>query len=226
MAPRTTKGAGRKPSKKAKPRKPVVAGLDPVKTETAKSSPKDVKVQGKVFIYALHDTVTNEVCYIGKAKNPDLRLKQHMRDSLRRHTPVCLWLRACRTANIRPRVTVLAACEPADWDREERKHIAHGRRLGWPLLNIADGGAEPHCSTEQRSANARTAIAKRPRVIMRLYRHMESDLRFFKRHLPEAADQCAANLSRFKAAVERHRNEGRLQELEQRLSQLDFIQRM
>lgn len=185
-----------------------------------------LEIQGKVYIYALHDTVTNEVCYIGKAKNPEQRLTQHMRDSLRRHTPVCLWLRACRSANIRPRVTVLASCDPVDWDREERRHIAYGRRMGWPLLNVADGGAEPHCSTEQRSANARSATAKRPRIIMRLYRHMESDLRFFKRHLPEAVDKHAANLARFKAAVDRHRSEGRLNELEHRLSQLDFVQRM
>jgi hypothetical protein len=99
-------------------------------------------------IYALTDAKTGEVRYIGKANNPAKRLKSHMRDSLRRDTPVYRWIRK----NGIPGLVVLHAdCD--DWEAKEIEEIATYRAAGARLLNVAHGGDEPFCPPEVRAAN-------------------------------------------------------------------------
>lgn len=101
-------------------------------------------------IYALCCPATGEVRYIGKANDSARRLKSHMRDSRRRNTPVYCWIRSL--AGAVPVMLVLARVD--DWKAAERSFIAQYRAQGARLLNLADGGDEPHCSTLVRQANA------------------------------------------------------------------------
>lgn len=102
-------------------------------------------------IYGLYDAAGN-LRYIGKANDPAKRLKAHMRETMsgRRNYPVNNWIRK----NGQPEMRILSA-DCGDWKSEERRLIAEARARGDNLLNVAEGGDEPHCSEDVRRANAR-----------------------------------------------------------------------
>lgn len=100
-------------------------------------------------IYGLYDKRGN-LRYIGKANDPAARLKSHMRDCRRRQTPLYSWIRKHGL----PVMQVLEA-DCADWRKAERRLIDEARQRGERLLNLADGGDEPHCPTEVRQRNGR-----------------------------------------------------------------------
>lgn len=107
----------------------------------------------KASIYGLTDPRTGAVRYVGKANDPEKRLKGHLRECRRRKTPVYAWIRKLVGLGLSPGLSVLEAdCD--DWKEAERRIIAERRDAGEKLLNLADGGDEPHCSIEVRRANA------------------------------------------------------------------------
>lgn len=128
-------------------------------------------------IYGLLCRDSGQLLYIGKANDPNARLKSHMRDARRRNTPLYAWIRkhGC------PKLVVLAAgCE--SWAEAERKAITLARNLGVALLNLADGGDQPmQQSAEKLAESARRMNQKRPKHIMRAYRKLESNARFMEK---------------------------------------------
>lgn len=105
------------------------------------------------FIYGLACPDSGEVRYIGKAVNVSRRLKSHLRDSVKRKTPVYCWIRSLAAAGKTP-VAVELACTN-DWRVTERDVIAQWRDSGARLLNLAGGGDEPYCPPEVRAENGR-----------------------------------------------------------------------
>lgn len=128
----------------------------------------------KATIYGLYDPVTDELRYIGKANNPDLRLASHMRDAVRRDTPLYRWIRCLGQAPLMK--VIVHDCD--DWEAEERKAIAHHREIGTNLLNVALGGNQPKTYPEQLRQAAKTATKKRPKYLMQVYRLVECNIRF------------------------------------------------
>ncbi len=105
-------------------------------------------------IYGLYDT-RGRLRYIGKAENPERRLSGHMRETRRRHSPLYSWLRK----HGKPEMRILeAGC--CDWREAERRHIATARANGEDLLNLAEGGDQPFCPPEIRSANGKALTAR------------------------------------------------------------------
>lgn len=99
-------------------------------------------------IYALHDPDTGEVRYIGKANKPNMRLKTHVRESRTRRRPVNNWVQGLVAQGKMP---VLEVVHWTDyWEEAERSLIADCRAAGMNLLNLADGGATPSCTPQQR----------------------------------------------------------------------------
>ena len=107
----------------------------------------------RASIYGLFDK-DGGLRYIGKANDPAKRLKGHMRETTRRRTPLYDWL----AKHGLPDMKILEA-DCADWREAERRLIASARSRGERLLNLADGGDEPHCPTEVRARNG-AATAK------------------------------------------------------------------
>lgn len=103
------------------------------------------------YIYGLCDA-DGTLRYIGKANNVEKRLASHMREVGRRDYPLYRWI----AKRGRPLVVVLHECgDGEDWREVERRLIAEARARGEKLLNVADGGDEPHCPIEVRRANGR-----------------------------------------------------------------------
>jgi hypothetical protein len=100
-------------------------------------------------IYGLYDC-DGALRYIGKANDPAKRLKGHMRDRQRRRSPLYDWLNKHGLPEMR---VIEQDC--ADWCEAERRLITDARVRGEKLLNVADGGDEPHCPVEVRRRNGR-----------------------------------------------------------------------
>lgn len=107
-----------------------------------------------VEIYALTDPESGEVRYIGKANNAQKRLKAHLSET-RRKTPLYCWIQSLRVRGLVPGLKIIALCPSGEWKKEEIKAITAERLINSRLLNVADGGDEPHCSKETRAENGR-----------------------------------------------------------------------
>jgi len=114
-----------------------------------------------VQIYALCQPQTGEIKYIGKANNADKRYKSHLRECRRRRTPVYLWINKLLKNNLLPQLKVLTVVAVDKWEEIERKYIATHREFIGDLLNVADGGDEPHCPIEVRRKNGKKAAVSR-----------------------------------------------------------------
>lgn len=108
---------------------------------------------GMVEIYALCEPDTGAIRYIGKANSAAARLKRHVLDSRRRDYPVYRWMKKLAAKGQLPTLRILEVVE--DWHSAERRLIAASRANGDRLLNVADGGDEPHCPPQVRSKNGR-----------------------------------------------------------------------
>lgn len=166
-------------------------------------------------IYGLFDS-TGALRYIGKANDPAKRLKGHMRDVRRRRTPLYDWLSKYGEPELR---ILEASCH--DWKEAERRLIAEARARGDRLLNVADGGDEPHCPIETRRANGSKASAVRPKYIMRMYRRLESPLREASHMTERGIEVARANLAMFKDTVAKARKMGRMNHLDNLLREIE-----
>lgn len=106
-------------------------------------------MRGMASIYGLYDQ-SGALRYIGKANDPEARLKGHVYDMSKKKSALYNWMRK----NGVPQMRVIEH-DCADWEESERRLIAEARERGDKLLNIADGGDQPYCSPEVRAENGR-----------------------------------------------------------------------
>lgn len=167
-------------------------------------------------IYALACVKTGEIRYIGKANNPEQRLKSHMSDSLRRDTPLYRWIRKHGKPEL---IVVEKNC--TDWKQAERGHIKRLRDKGFRLLNVADGGDQPFCSRDVRSQNAKKATLKRSQTLWRLYLSMGRNKAWAEKTGRTAlAEKLENAVARLKEAEATAREQGTLPRLESKVQNL------
>jgi GIY-YIG catalytic domain-containing protein len=105
-----------------------------------------------IEIYGLCDPDTGELRYVGKAKNSQKRFKQHISER-RMKRPVYAWIRRLIADGKAPALKILETVEDCEWEFAERRLIAQYRKT-CNLLNLADGGAMPSQTIEQRKIAA------------------------------------------------------------------------
>lgn len=154
-----------------------------------------VATNHRVEIYALKCPTTGDIRYIGKANDSQKRLKTHVRDSRRRNTPVYCWIKKLTATGLMPVVEVLLVTDADNWKLEEIRLIAEYKAKNAQLLNVAIGGDEPYCSTEQRAKNGRA-------VFQSIYSNPDA------KRLWKAKKQLGDSLAYFKknGLVEAHNN--------------------
>lgn len=114
----------------------------------------------RVWIYALCDPVTDAPRYVGKtSKSLMQRLKEHKQLARReRRLPVQRWMNAVAGVNLcGVYMRVLETASGETWASRERRWIDYGRRNGWELFNLTDGGDGLHGlvpSDEHRARNS------------------------------------------------------------------------
>lgn len=92
-----------------------------------------------IFIYGLKDPETNEIRYIGKAKDPNARYLAHLQDK-RTNPHKWNWISKLKIKGIKPELVILEITNDSGWEECEEKWIKNGFECGWPLTNICLGG--------------------------------------------------------------------------------------
>lgn len=87
-------------------------------------------------IYALLDPRTNEVRYVGKAKDPKLRYASHK--CVRGYSHRANWIRSLQRCGYDPEMVILEESE--DWAESESFWIEYLMSLGARLTNLSKGG--------------------------------------------------------------------------------------
>lgn len=120
-------------------------------------------------IYGLRDPRTKEIRYIGKTNNPKKRLSGHLRDA--RHGGnfhVHRWIRTLIDRDMLPEVVILESeISSSSIDAREIWWISEGKRQGWKLTNITeggDGGAPFTGKTHSIDTRTRMSVAHRGQV--------------------------------------------------------------
>lgn len=102
-----------------------------------------------VDIYGLYEPDGETLRYVGKANCAAKRLKTHIRESRTIKRPVCKWINSLIAGGNLPVLKVIESVPQDQWEEAERRLIAH-YRLSADLLNLADGGARPSMTKDQR----------------------------------------------------------------------------
>lgn len=129
-----------------------------------------------IIVYGLRDPRTNQIRYIGRSSSWTTRPDQHRRDARRPsdQSPKSVWIRELIDAGLDYEMIVMEQCDTREASMDaERKWIAEGWRLGWPLFNRthAPSGAtyvsaetrEKIAATKQRPTVGRGVKSSRPR---------------------------------------------------------------
>lgn len=170
-------------------------------------------------IYTLADPLSGEVRYIGKANNSAARLKSHLRDAHVRKTPVYAWIRKLAESGLVPIISIIEKCPHHEWELRERAAIEVARSVSIRLLNVADGGALPACGLETRVKNARNVALSRPKAVMVAYRILEANIREARKNGWGSLKKLEDGLVKFNASVHRHRVNGTLGVLDEKLAE-------
>lgn len=94
------------------------------------------------FIYRLRDPETQEIRYVGKANNPEDRLKQHIAHSQNqaKGTHAGYWIASLRKRGLTPLLEIIEEVPFSLWQERELYWINHYLQLGHPLTNTYFGG--------------------------------------------------------------------------------------
>lgn len=110
----------------------------------------------QVYIYGIAGA-DQVVRYVGKSNDVQRRFKDHLSEQERGY-PLYRWLRKRTRLNEKVECVVLACAIGKDWQSLEKAMIKQYREDGFKLLNVADGGDEPHMTKEQRQEAGRKLV--------------------------------------------------------------------
>lgn len=112
------------------------------------------------FIYALVDPRTDAIRYVGKANDPEGRLKGgHLQGRKESNTRKRRWVEELSLSGLIPALKIIEECLMRDWREREIFWIAEMRSRGVDLVNTADGGAGIDCHSE-RTKKAKSRAMK------------------------------------------------------------------
>lgn len=95
-------------------------------------------MSSNTYIYALADSNTGIVKYIGKSNDPEHRLTTHLSTSrIFKNTPKNAWL---KSLSVRPELIILDEVSKDNWEFWERYWISQFKTWGFDLKNSTDGG--------------------------------------------------------------------------------------
>lgn len=92
------------------------------------------------FIYALCEPGTRTIRYIGKAHDPQHRLRKHLCRSIKGKNHLGAWLSKLKIQNQIPDLLILKSVPTSEWEWWERSYIRNAKVLGFDLTNGTEGG--------------------------------------------------------------------------------------
>jgi hypothetical protein len=116
-------------------------------------------------IYGLVDPRTSAVRYVGKTTQGMRRIYNHRAGLRVDRTHKGAWLRQLQAEGLQCGVLLLEELPAEELCAAEVRWIAAGRKEGWPLTNLTDGGEGLHGLARTPTHRARIAAALRGRVM-------------------------------------------------------------
>lgn len=105
------------------------------------SSESGSDIKRTTFIYALCEPDTGEVRYIGKADDPEIRFRRHLRlEAADFNTHKSRWVRSIRSKGLLPKLEILCKASRDNWREVERLQIRLAKMCGLDLVNGSPGG--------------------------------------------------------------------------------------
>lgn len=92
------------------------------------------------FIYALVDPRTSGIRYIGKADDPERRLRQHVDQSKRGKYHRACWIRTLLSSGLLPVIQIVDEVLQTEWQSVEAAYIEYFINDGCDLVNGTPGG--------------------------------------------------------------------------------------
>lgn len=92
------------------------------------------------YIYSLSDPNTNQIRYVGKSDNPQIRLNEHIRKCKYSNTHKNNWIKSLLNKNLKPVMEILDIVSINDCGFWENYWIIMMKTWGFELTNIANGG--------------------------------------------------------------------------------------
>ena len=111
-------------------------------TDIIPQEPPHGNTPATTFIYKLLDPETLEIRYVGKANNPDDRLKQHIAHSRHqaKETHAGYWIASLWKRGLKPILEIIEEVPFAIWEARELYWIEWHLQHGHPLTNTYFGG--------------------------------------------------------------------------------------
>lgn len=98
------------------------------------------EIKPTTYIYILKQPITGEVRYVGKADDPEERLKKHIWNCNQNNCHKNNWIRALKTKLLKPTLEIIEECEKTKWVEREKYWILFYKNKGANLVNSTDGG--------------------------------------------------------------------------------------
>lgn len=116
----------------------------------------------KISIYSLRHPESNEVVYIGKAKNPNLRRNSYncLKANINGKRPVQKWVTNILLTGIKPVFEIIEVCDIINWEERECYWIAHFKSTGISLLNVSSGGKGRNGTTHSEESKKLISLSK------------------------------------------------------------------
>ena len=104
----------------------------------------------KTYIYSLNCPITGDVKYIGKANNPQHRLRKHTEESVRDRikTKKNRWILSLYNKGLKPILSIEDEVNINEWQFWEMHYISLYKSFGFDLKNATIGGDAPPNTTE------------------------------------------------------------------------------
>ncbi len=96
--------------------------------------------KGKTFIYLLIDPESFEIRYVGKANDPEQRVRCHYWKCHHRETHSQRWMASLKERDVYPLWVAIDVATEDDWRRKEKKWVEFFQEKGAPLTNLTKGG--------------------------------------------------------------------------------------
>lgn len=117
-------------------------------------------VTDTVFIYALNDPFTGMTRYVGKAKDPVYRLRQHLETAQKEKTHKARWISLLLSEGLKPNLEILDEVPVSEWPQWEVAYIQFFREAGFDLVNGTSGGEGVEMTSETRAKMSASSLGK------------------------------------------------------------------
>ncbi len=98
----------------------------------------------KNYIYILIDPISQEVRYVGKSINPEVRLRKHISEAKNSNTNNhrVNWIKNLLRQNLKPKMEIIDTIDD-NWEWLEEYWVSQLKTWGFNLVNSTNGGENP-----------------------------------------------------------------------------------